>query len=136
MTVKEEGPEPGVQRPFLELFLQTIHAFHRTESLKAAIQLDVFTAIGEGADTEEIARRCRASTRGIRMLCDFLVTMGFLEKGRAGGYNLTPDSKTFLDRGSPYFVGGSVEFLLSPTTTDGFKDLASAVRNGTTNLER
>src|SRR3989442_10290655 len=80
MTVREEGPVPTVQRPFLDLFLQTVHAFHKTESLKAAIQLDVFTAIGEGADTEEISRRCKASARGIRILCDFLVMIGFLEK--------------------------------------------------------
>lgn len=136
MTVREEGTAPTVQRPFLELFLQTVHAFHKTESLKAAIQLDMFTAIGEGADTEEIARRCKASARGIRMLCDFLVVMGFLEKEKTDGYKLSPDSKTFLDRRSPYFVGGSIEFLLSPTMTDGFKDLASAVRKGTTTMER
>ena len=136
MTVGEEGPTPTVQRPFLDLFLQTVHAFHRTESLKAAIQLDLFTAVGEGADTEEIARRCKASSRGIRILCDFLVVMGFLEKEKTDAYKLTPDSKTFLVKGSPYFVGGSVEFLLSPTTTDGFRDLASVVRKGTTNLEK
>jgi ubiquinone/menaquinone biosynthesis C-methylase UbiE len=136
ITVGENAPTPTVQRPFTDLFLQTIHAFHRTEALKAAIELDVFTAIGEGAETEEIARRCKASTRGIRILCDFLVMMGFLEKEKSDTYKLTPDSKAFLDKRSPYFVGGSVEFLLSPTTTDGFKDLASVVRTGTTTFER
>ncbi len=118
------------------MFLQTVHAFHRTESLKAAIELDLFTAIGEGARTEEIARRCKASARGIRILCDFLVMIGFLEKEKTDGYKLTPDSRTFLDRSSPYFIGGSIDFMLSPTTTDGFKDLASVVRKGTTTLER
>ena len=39
----------------------------------------LFTAIAEGAESaDSIARRCRASERGIRILCDFLVIIGFL----------------------------------------------------------
>jgi len=130
MSVSEEdrGGQKA-QPPFLDLFMQTVHAFHRTEGLRAAIQLDVFSAVGGGADAEEIARRCRASPRGIRILCDFLVTLGFLEKEK-DRYTLTRDSKTFLVKGSPYYIGGSLEFMLSPATTDGFKNLATTVRNG------
>jgi len=123
-----------VRPPFLDLFMQTVLAFHRTEGLRAAIQLDLFTAVGEGADAEEIARRCSSSPRGVRILCDFLVTLGFLEKEK-DCYELTPDSKTFLVRGSPYYIGGSIEFMLSPATTDGFKDLATIVRRGSATSE-
>src|SRR5262245_40403698 len=113
------SPSPGPAlapgaRPSLDLFFDTLTAYQRTEALKAAIELDVFTAIGEGARTPEaIAGRRSASPRGIRILADYLVTIGLLGKS-AEGYSLTPDSALFLDRRSPAFVGGAVRFLASP----------------------
>ena len=123
---------PGLQQPTPQLFFQTINAYQRTEGLKAAIELEVFTAIGEGKTTAAgIAERCGASERGIRILCDFLCVLGFLTKD-GERYKLTPDSAAFLDKRSPAYLGGSLEFLLSPMLTDGFKDLAGAVRKGGT----
>ncbi|MBA3354487.1 MAG: methyltransferase domain-containing protein [Pyrinomonadaceae bacterium] len=123
---------PGLQQPTPQLFFQTVNAYQRTEGLKAAIELEVFTAIGEGKTTaDEIAERSSASERGMRILCDFLCVLGFLTKnGRS--YELTPESALFLDKRSPAYLGGSLEFLLSPMLTDGFKDLTGAVRKGGT----
>jgi hypothetical protein len=102
----------------------------RTEALKAAIELEVFTAIGEGnSAVPEIAKRCQTSERGMRILCDYLCIMGLLAKD-GGRYSLTQDSAVFLDKRSPEYLGGAIEFLLSPMLTDGFKDLAAAVRKG------
>jgi hypothetical protein len=39
---------PAAQQPSPQLFFQTINAYQRTEALKAAIELELFTAIGEG----------------------------------------------------------------------------------------
>ena len=53
----------------------------------AAIELEVFRAIGEGnSAVPEIAKRCQTSERGMRILCDYLCIMGFLAKdgGRYG----------------------------------------------------
>ena len=123
---------PGLPQPTPQLFFQTVNAYQRTEGLKAAIELEVFTAIGEGKTTaDEIAERSSASERGMRILCDFLCVLGFLTKnGRS--YELTPESALFLDKRSPGYLGGSLEFLLSPMLTDGFKDLTGAVRKGGT----
>ena len=41
----------AAQQPSPLLFFQTINAHQRTEALKAAIELEVFTAIGEGNTT-------------------------------------------------------------------------------------
>jgi len=41
----------AVQQPTPQLFLQTINSYQRTEALKAAIELNVFTAVGEGKET-------------------------------------------------------------------------------------
>ena len=45
------------------------------------MELDLFTAIGEGADAAHtLAVRCQAAERGIRILCDYLVVIGFLPR--------------------------------------------------------
>ena len=114
------------------LFLQTVNAFQRSAALKAAVELDLFTAVGEGKRTPaELAPRCAASERGVRILADFLVATGFLTK-TDGCYALTPDSAAFLDRRSPAYMGGVTEFMLSPQIMEAFKDVAGAVRKGGT----
>lgn len=54
----------AAQQPSPQLFFQTINAHMRTEALKAGIELEVFTAIGEGNTTPaDIAKRCQASEK-------------------------------------------------------------------------
>jgi precorrin-6B methylase 2 len=123
---------PAPQPPSPLLFFQNVNAHERTEALKAALELEVFTAIADGnATAAEIAKRCEASERGIRILCDFLCIMGFLTK-EGQRYGLTADSGMFLNQHSPAYLGGATEFLLSPQLLEGFKDLAGAVRKGGT----
>src|SRR6266850_1421910 len=123
---------PSTQQPSPQLFFQTINAYQRTEALKAAIELETFTAIGEGNGTApEIAKRCGTSERGMRILCDFLTVMGFLTKDGAR-YSVTPDSAIFLDQRSPAYLGGAIEFISSPKLTEGFKNFADVVRKGGT----
>ena len=126
---------PAAQQPSPQLFFQTINAHQRTEALKAAIELEVFTAIGEGNTTAaEIAKRCQTSEKGMRILCDFLTIMEMLTK-ESDRYALTLDSATFLDKRSPAYIGGATEFMCSPVLTDGAKHMAEAVRKGGTVME-
>jgi SAM-dependent methyltransferase len=134
------------QRSSPELIFETLNAYQRTAALKAAIELDIFTAIGEGASTvAEIAHHSRASGRGIRALCDYLVVLGFLTKQIAvqepgqgipqrtapgQSYALTADSSKFLDRRSPFRIASTIGFLALPTMTDAFKNFADVVRSG------
>ena len=68
-------------QPTPALLFDTINAHQRTEAIKTAIELSLFTAIAEGKTTaREIAQSCGASERGTRILCDYLVIMGFLTK--------------------------------------------------------
>src|SRR5229473_8059787 len=123
---------PAPQQPSPQLFFQTINAYQRTEALKAAIDLEVFTAIGEGNTIpSEIATRCNTSERGMRILCDYLTIMGMLSKEN-NRFSLTADSAFFLDKHSPAYLGGTTEFLCSPMLTDGSKNIAEAVRKGGT----
>ena len=123
---------PASQQPSPQLFFQTMNAHQRTEALKAGIELDVFTAIGEGNTTvAEIAKRCHASEKGTRVLCDYLTIMEMLTK-QGDRYGLTLDSSVFLDKRSPAYLGGAVEFLSDPKLTGGAKYMAEAVRKGGT----
>jgi 2-polyprenyl-3-methyl-5-hydroxy-6-metoxy-1,4-benzoquinol methylase len=118
--------------PSPELFFETVRAHERTRALQAAIELDLFTQVAAGRRTAaELAGACRAAERGVRILADYLTILGFLRK-RDDRYELTPDSAVFLDRRSPAYLGGTVEFLLSTDIRKCFEQLTAAVRRGGT----
>lgn len=117
-------------QPSPESIFETLNAYQRTAALTAGVDLDVFTAIGEGADTAAtLAKRCQATERGIRILCDYLTIIGFLTKSD-GRYGLTPESATFLDRRSEACLGSASRFLALPETINAFSRLADVIRSG------
>jgi len=120
----------GAAKPSPNLVYQTLNAYQGTAALRAAIDLDVFTAIGEGVDTAAtLATRCKAAERGVRILCDYLTILGFLTK-QDRRYALTPDSAMFLDRRSPASMASTSGFLTLPGTVTAFMSLADAIRSG------
>ncbi len=125
----------SANQPTPQLFFETVWGYQHTAALKAGVELDLFTAVGEGATTSKaLAERCRASERGMRILCDYLTTLGFLSK-KEGRYGLTPDSAAFLDQRSPAYLGTTVRFLTTPTLLEAFGSLTEAVRAGSTALK-
>lgn len=131
-TGKNSSASPSQAAPSPALLFDTINAYQKTAAIKAAVELDVFTAIGDvPATAETIAAHCRASPRGIRILCDYLTILGFLTKS-GDRYALTPDSALFLNRKSPAYAGGTLEFLLSNDLKGTFDLLTAAVRKGST----
>jgi SAM-dependent methyltransferase len=118
--------------PSPDLFLQSVTGYQRTEALRAAVELDLFTAIAEGnSAVAPLAERCSASKKGVRVLCDYLTVAGFLVKAD-GRYGLTPSTAKFLDRHSPAYMGGTLEFLLSEHLRGGYANLLAAIRKGGT----
>ncbi|HSA93252.1 MAG TPA: class I SAM-dependent methyltransferase [Terriglobales bacterium] len=121
--------------PSPALVFDTLNAYQRTEALRAALELDVFTAIGAGTDSASaLAKQTGASERGLRILADYLTAVGFLTK-KDNHYGLTPDSAMFLDRRSPACVASAVGFLASPGVMSHYVNLAAAVRKGGTAAE-
>lgn len=113
----------------------TLNSYQRTEALKTAIEIGLFTAIAEGNTTPDaVAKRCEVAERGARVLCDYLVVIGLLTKNE-GKYGLTKDSAVFLDRRSPAYLGRVSQFLLDPLIRSGFDNLTEAVRKGGTALK-
>jgi 2-polyprenyl-3-methyl-5-hydroxy-6-metoxy-1,4-benzoquinol methylase len=122
--------QPAKGQPSPALLFDTINAHQRTDAIKTAIELAVFTAIAGGnTSAADIAAACGASERGTRILCDFLVIIGFLTKEN-GQYGLTQDSAIFLDKNSPGYMGSVIDFMLSPMLVDNFKHLTEAVKKG------
>ena len=116
--------------PTPDLFFDTMQAYQRTAALRAAIDLSLFTAIGDGASTvPAIAAACQASERGTRILCDYLTIVGFLTK-TGDAYQLTPATAFFLTRKSPAYLGGTMEFMNTADVVRHFDDLAGTIRRG------
>lgn len=128
-TATQSGQEPNPG-----LIFDSINAYQRSAALKAAIELDVFTAVARGGETgDAIAEAVGASPRGIRILCDYLVIGGFLSKDR-DRYSLSADAAMFLDRQSRAYCGDAVNFLLDPRLISPFLHLTDVVRAGKTTL--
>ncbi len=127
--------EPKAAEPISPtLVFDTLFAYQRTAALRAAIELDLFRAIGEGqGDVASIARRCSCSERGTRILCDFLTVIGLLSKTE-GRYRNTETSSMFLDPRSPACVASTARFLGNPMVQEPFDRLAEIVRDGRTML--
>jgi 2-polyprenyl-3-methyl-5-hydroxy-6-metoxy-1,4-benzoquinol methylase len=129
MTASEPGqqPNPG-------LIFDLLLAHQRSSALCAAIELDLFRAVGEGpANAATLAQRCSASERGIRILSDFLTIHGLLTK-KDGIYSHSSTSAAFLDPRSPHCVASISRFLGNPALQDPMHHLADIVRNGRTSL--
>ena len=126
-TPAEAALNPG-------LVFDMVNAHMRSSALKAAIELDVFRAVGEGpGDVASIARHAAASERGTRILCDYLVINGVLAKEN-GHYKHTPTSAAFLDPRSPACMASVALFLSNPAIRGTCDNLADVVRNGRTPL--
>jgi Dimerisation domain/Methyltransferase small domain len=120
-------PNPGI-------IFETLNAYQRSAALKAAIELELFTAIARGSQTVgAIAQAVNASTRGVRILCDYLVIGGFLVK-EGDQYSLSSEAALFLNRDSPAYFGSVALFVLDPRLIAPFANLLQVVRSGTTTL--
>jgi 2-polyprenyl-3-methyl-5-hydroxy-6-metoxy-1,4-benzoquinol methylase len=120
----------GVPKVTPERIFATMNGYQRSAVLKAAIELDVFSAIGAGAKTAaQIAEHCKAAERGVRILSDYLVIEQFLKKS-GNEYGLTEESAAFLDRQSQMYIGSASEFLLSDHSLSVLSTLTDSVRRG------
>jgi 2-polyprenyl-3-methyl-5-hydroxy-6-metoxy-1,4-benzoquinol methylase len=119
-------------KPTPERIFSTLIAYQQSEALKAAINLDIFTKIGEGAEeAPALAKAIGASERGTRILADYMTIQGFLTKEHTH-YQLTPESAIFLDKRSPAYTGAMAGFLGAPHHHSNMANLTEIVRKGTT----
>jgi len=114
---------------------QMLDAAQTTAVLAAAIQLDVFSRLGEETrDAASVAAAIGAPERSTRILLEAMVVIGLLERVKEQ-YRLTPLSRTYLVPGKPAYAGDMAGIQASPWVWEGLGRLAEAVKKGGTVLE-
>jgi SAM-dependent methyltransferase len=103
-------------------------AYWEAFPLHVAVDLDVFTLIGEGSlSGEEIASRWNGNPRSVRMLLEAVSAMGLLEK-KENKYSNTEAAKTFLVKTSPAYMGFAVKH--HHHLVQAWSKLSQAVKTG------
>ncbi|MFZ0418166.1 MAG: methyltransferase [Candidatus Sulfotelmatobacter sp.] len=78
---------------------QMIRGYMPSRCLLTALELDIFTAVGDGANAEGIGTSVHANARAVAMLLNALVALGLLSKS-GNDYKNTPESARFFVQGS------------------------------------
>ena len=76
-----------------------IRGYMPSRCILTALELDIFTAVGNGASAEQIGARIDANARAVAMLLNALVALGLLTKS-GDEYRNTPDSARYFVEGS------------------------------------
>ena len=97
--------------PSPDHILQTGLAFWASKTLLSAVELELFTHLGDApASFENLSGALGLHPRGARDFLDALVSLGFLERDdTAGTYSNTRDCAIFLDKTKPSYIGGMLE---------------------------
>lgn len=108
--------------------IETTWAFAQSCALLAAVELDLFTRIAQGANTSAtLADNAEVSEDALRRLLGTLSVMGFLQRNE-NIYTLTPLSERFLVRGQKSYMGDVV--LQNRQEWDAWIHLSEVVRTG------
>ena len=78
---------------------QMIRGYMPSRCILTALELDIFTAVGDGANAEQIGARLHANARVVGMLLNALVALKLLSKS-GDDYKNTPESARFFVEGS------------------------------------
>ena len=82
---------------------QTMRAFQQSRVLLTAIELDVFTAVGQEATAAQVSARLRTNPRATESFLNALAAMGALTK-KGSVFRNTPDTARYLVAGSPDYA--------------------------------
>jgi (2Fe-2S) ferredoxin/2-polyprenyl-3-methyl-5-hydroxy-6-metoxy-1,4-benzoquinol methylase len=112
---------------------RTLRGFQESRVLLTAIELDLFTAVGNGGRADEVSARTGSHPRATEMLMNALVAMGWLNK-QDGVFSNSAFSKR-------YFVAGSADDWRAATLHLAhlwrtWSTLTECVRAGTSVLRR
>jgi precorrin-6B methylase 2 len=110
MTLIDETPTQTLSP---EHIMQIGMGFWASKTLLSAVELEVFTHLGDDAETaDEIAAALDLHPRSRCDFLDALVALGLLGRdgdGPDARYRNTPETALFLDKRSPAYVGGILE---------------------------
>jgi (2Fe-2S) ferredoxin/predicted O-methyltransferase YrrM len=107
---------------------QMIRGFMPSRCILTALELDIFTAVGDGANAEQIGTRVHANGRAVGMLLNALVALGLLSKS-GDDYKNTRESARFFAQGSQDNQRNGL--LHTANIWHRWSTLTDAVRSGT-----
>jgi (2Fe-2S) ferredoxin/2-polyprenyl-3-methyl-5-hydroxy-6-metoxy-1,4-benzoquinol methylase len=107
---------------------QTIRAFQESRVLLTAIELDLFTAVGQGSRTPQIAGKLGTDPRATEMLLNALTAMAMLTK-QDGTFRNTPVAARYFVKGSP--DDAQAAMMHTVHLWDRWSTLTDCVRAGT-----
>jgi len=88
------------------------YAFWKSKALLSAVELGVFTALGDGPlDRVALFTRLGLNERSARDFLDALVALDLLDRDGQGRYANRPDCARYLDARKPTYIGGPLEQL-------------------------
>ncbi len=107
---------------------QVIRGYMPSRCILTALELDIFTAVGDGANAEQIGAKIHANARAAGMLLNALVALGLLSKS-GDDYKNTPESARFFVQGSKDNHRNGL--LHTANIWHRWSTLTDAVRSGT-----
>src|ERR1035438_2574432 len=84
-----------------------VRAFMPSRAVLTALELDIFTAIADGASAAQVAKKIGSDSRATEMLLNVLVGLKLLEKRDETLFN-TAASARFFAGGSRYYARGGL----------------------------
>ncbi len=112
---------------------QTIRAFQESRAILTAVELDIFTAVGNGGSAEQVAAKIGTDARATGMLLNVLVNLQLLKKS-ADVYVNTATSSRFFREGSP--DNERMAVMHTVNLWDRWSTLTECVREGTSVARR
>jgi hypothetical protein len=113
--------------------MQTATAFWASKVLLTAVEVDLFTMLGDGTmSAPQLGKALGLHPRGTYDFFDALVALRFLERdgdGPEGKYKNTSETAAFLNKKSPTYIGGLPE-MLNARLFGFWNNLGTALKTG------
>ena len=133
LASSSQGDSANQTQPDPSQILQVGFAFWGSKVLLTAVELGVFTHLGDRTMTgEEVQQALDLHPAKVYDFLDALVAMGFLYRegsGLAGRYRNTESTAVFLDKNKPGYIGGFLE-MANDRLYKYWGDLGTGLKTG------
>src|SRR5690242_16927040 len=116
--------------------MQMMQAAQVTALIRAGVELGVFAALAQGAQSgEEVARQIHCPSRSTQILLNAMAAIGLLQLDGTR-YRASPLTESFLTPGKPVYMGDAIHIFGGQMLWERMGRLAEAVRKDGTVFEK
>jgi hypothetical protein len=110
LSVGKDGAAAHFEQVSPDHILEIGYAFRKSKALLSAVELGLFTALGDGPlDFDTLIARIGIHERGARDFFDALVALDLLDRDVQGRYANRADCALYLDCRKAAYIGGPLE---------------------------